>query len=147
MDVLTVFPVLMPGDIDRVSSSTALLFTRKSVFVEGFYSHLFKELPEIQSMFTADFKHQKDMVMQVLATVLKGMSQPQTLDTVIDRLASRHASLGVSHQHLDVAVDALTYSVAHALGQDYSERTVQAWNHLFRGLADLMKARMPDAVS
>jgi len=135
-------PGLQPDDVDQVTASAGLIFAQKTQFIAAFYDALFEALPETRSMFSTDLGHQKEMVLAVIATVLRGVAQPQKIAPVVKRLAIMHENLGVRSEHLDVAADALTRSAHLVMGDRVDEGVRGAWARVFRGLTDVIKSHM-----
>lgn len=136
------FSAIMPGDVERVAASAGRLFASKRQFTDSFYTHLFDALPEVRGLFSDDLSQQRDMVMMVLATTLKGISKPDQLCDTMERLARKHMSMGVTSTHLDIAADALTKAAQDVLQDAISHRSVESWGRIFHTLTGMMKSHM-----
>lgn len=147
MDSAVEIQGLLPGDVERVTSSVGLLFAEKSHFVAAFYDHMFEQIPQARAMFSDDLGHQKEMVLAVIATVLRGITKPETLSDVLERTVAKHEDMGVTPAHLDIAADALTRAAHKIFNDKLGAQSLDAWARVFRGLADLMKARMHQTVA
>lgn len=112
-----------------------------------FYGRLFELAPEVQPLFKRDLGSQGAMLMAALDTVVGALDRPDQLLPLAERLACRHVGYGVEPQHYDTVGEALLWTLAQGLGDDFTPAAAEAWRTAYAALAGAMKrAAYPDLI-
>ena len=106
---------------------------------ELFYKRLFEIEPEVAALFKGDVGRQGREFMQVLAVAVGGLSNVTTLVPMVQQLGVRHAAYGVQARHYDAVRQALLYTLAVILQDDYTDEVRSAWATAYAMLAGIMK--------
>ena len=106
---------------------------------ELFYKRLFEIEPEVAALFKGDVGRQGREFMQVLAVAVGGLSNVTTLVPMVQQLGVRHAAYGVQARHYDAVRQALLYTLAVILQDDYTDEVRAAWATAYAMLAGIMK--------
>jgi len=106
---------------------------------ELFYKRLFEIEPEVAALFKGDVGRQGREFMQVLAVAVGGLSNVTTLVPMVQQLGVRHAAYGVQARHYDAVRQALLYTLAVILQDDYTDDVRAAWATAYAMLAGIMK--------
>jgi nitric oxide dioxygenase len=106
---------------------------------ELFYKRLFEIEPDTVALFKGDMRRQGREFMQVLAVAVGGLSNLSTLVPMVQRLGVRHAGYGVRASHYDSVRQALLYTLAVILQDEYSDEVRSAWASAYAMLAGIMK--------
>ena len=106
---------------------------------ELFYKRLFEIEPEVAVLFKGDVGRQGREFMQVLAVAVGGLSNVTTLVPMVQQLGVRHAAYGVQARHYDAVRQALLYTLAVILQDDYTDEVRAAWATAYAMLAGIMK--------
>jgi hemoglobin-like flavoprotein len=106
---------------------------------ELFYKRLFEIEPETAALFKGDMRRQGREFMQVLAVAVGGLSNLSTLVPMVQQLGVRHAGYGVRASHYDSVRQALLYTLAVILQDEYTDEVRSAWASAYAMLAGIMK--------
>jgi nitric oxide dioxygenase len=103
-----------------------------------FYERLFASAPETRSLFRGDLIDQGRKLMQVLATIVRNLSDLAPLLDSVDYLAQRHVGYGVRDEHYAVVGEALIETLRECLGDSFDHRTERAWGYAYTILSGRM---------
>jgi hemoglobin-like flavoprotein len=106
---------------------------------ELFYKRLFEVEPEVAALFKMDVGRQGREFMQVLAVAVGGLSNLSPLVPMIQQLGVRHAAYGVRPRHYDSVRQALLYTLAVILQDEYTDEVRSAWATAYAVIAGIMK--------
>ena len=98
---------MTPLQIDLVQDSFALIVPRRAEASAIFYQRLFALAPETRAMFKGDLAEQGRKLMQVLATIVRNLTDIGPLLDSVDYLAQRHVGYGVRDEHYALVGEAL----------------------------------------
>ncbi|HEY8593431.1 MAG TPA: globin family protein [Sphingomicrobium sp.] len=129
---------MTPRQIELVQDSFALVVPNREQAATLFYARLFELAPETRSMFKGDLSDQGTKLMQVLAVVVRNLTNLASLLPSIDDLARRHNGYGVKDQHYPVVGRALIDTLALALGKSFTGETREAWETAYGILSNRM---------
>ena len=110
-----------------------------------FYANLFRADPALKPLFKGDMRVQGDKLVQMIATAVGKLDQPEVLLPVLRQLGLRHAGYGVVDSHYDTVGAALIKTLAQGLGPAFSDEVREAWLEVYAIVATTMKsaARVP----
>jgi hemoglobin-like flavoprotein len=126
--------------IDRVRASHALLAPQAQAMGSAFYRFLFELNPELRRLFVGDIEAQARKLMDMLASVVEHLDQPEQLLDRARALGERHAGYGVQESHYDDVGTALLHTLHAGLGAHYSDEVEEAWASVYGALAEAMMA-------
>ena len=135
--VLTVS--LTPHQIALVQTTFRSVQPMSATAAELFYKRLFEVEPETAALFKGDMRRQGREFMQVLAVAVGGLSNLSTLVPMVQQLGVRHAAYGVRASHYDSVRQALLYTLAVILQDEYTDEVRAAWASAYAMLAGIMK--------
>jgi nitric oxide dioxygenase len=72
-----------------------------------FYDRLFEIAPQVKAMFPADMAEQRQKLMAMLAVVVNGLSNLESVLPVASARAKRHVTYGAKPEHYHVVGSAL----------------------------------------
>lgn len=130
---------LTPHQVVLVQSTFATLQPMTATAAELFYKRLFEIDPAAAALFKGDMKQQGRKFMQVLAVAVGSLSNMPTLVPIVQRLGLRHAALGVDAPHYDSVQQALLWTLALILQDEYTAEVRSAWVTAYAMLAGVMK--------
>jgi hemoglobin-like flavoprotein len=125
--------------ITLVQQTFALAAPVADEVADSFYQRLFEIDPSLRTLFAGDLKSQGEKLMTVLAFVVQGLNQPDTLVEPVRRLGRRHAQYGVQSHHYALVGDALLWTLAQKLGAAFTHDVYEAWHAAYSLLAELMQ--------
>lgn len=105
-----------------------------------FYANLFRADPALKPLFKGDMRVQGDKLVQMIATAVGKLDQPEVLLPVLRHLGQRHAGYGVVDSHYDTVGAALIKTLAQGLGPAFSDEVREAWLEVYAIVATTMKS-------
>jgi len=131
---------MTPQQIEIVQSS----FTKLAPIAEAaaglFYSRLFELDPDLKPLFKGDMKRQGMMLMSMIATAVRGLSNTEALVPMVRNLGRRHVGYGVKDSHYATVGQALIETLEKGLGSDFNAEMREAWVAAYSLLSSVMKA-------
>ena len=85
-----------------------------------FYDRLFEVAPSVKAMFPADMTEQRKKLMAMLAAVVSGLGNLESILPAASALAKRHVSYGAKPEHYPVVGGALLYTLEKGLGETWT---------------------------
>jgi hemoglobin-like flavoprotein len=104
-----------------------------------FYARLFELDPSLRKLFAGDMKRQGMMLMSMLASGVRGLSDPNALIPVLTMLGRRHSGYGVVDAHYTTVAEALLWTLEQGLGEDFTPETRSAWIAAYTLMATVMQ--------
>jgi hemoglobin-like flavoprotein len=126
--------------VDLVQSSFEKVKPISDKAAELFYQRLFELSPSLRSLFKGDMKHQERKLMDTLALAVQGLRQPQQIVPAVQDLGRRHSGYGVKDEYYDTVGEALLWTLAQGLGEDFTTPVRKAWEEAYTFLSEIMKA-------
>ncbi|TAI64115.1 globin family protein [Bradyrhizobium sp. Leo170] len=103
-----------------------------------FYDRLFEVAPAMRAMFPDDMTEQRKKLMAVLAVVVNGLSNLQSVLPAASALAKRHVSYGTKPEHYPVVGGALLWTLEKGLGEAWTSDVADAWTAAYGTLSGYM---------
>jgi len=113
-----------------ISDTAALLF----------YDRLFEIAPSVRAMFPADMTEQRKKLMMMLAAVVNGLANLDTILPAASALAKRHVAYGAKAEHYPVVGSALLWTLEKGLGEAWTPELADAWTAAYGTLSGFMIA-------
>jgi hemoglobin-like flavoprotein len=128
---------LSADDIERVRASFDRFWSLSSGSAERFYDRLFGVAPELRPLFRADLAQQQRKFMATLATIVGNLDDGVALSTATT-LAKHHIDYGVRPDHYSLVGDALLWSLANTLGDEWTPDVATSWSKAYALVSDHM---------
>ena len=103
-----------------------------------FYDRLFEVAPTVKAMFPADMTEQRKKLMMVLAAVVNGLGNLESILPVASALAKRHVGYGAKAEHYPVVGAALLWTLEKGLGKAWTPEIADAWTAAYGTLSGYM---------
>jgi hemoglobin-like flavoprotein len=130
---------LTARQVELVQSTFSTVQPMTATAGDLFYKRLFEIEPAAAALFKGDMRLQGRRFMEVLAVAVGSLSNMATLVPIVQRLGLRHAALGVRAEHYDSVQQALLWTLALILQDEYSDEVRSAWATAYAMLAGVMK--------
>jgi hemoglobin-like flavoprotein len=130
---------LTPHQVVLVQSTFSTVQPMTATAAELFYKRLFEIEPAAAALFKGDMRQQGRKFMQVLAAAVGSLSNMSTLVPIVQLLGLRHANVGVKAEHYDSVQQALLWTLALILQDEYTDEVRSAWATAYVMLAGIMK--------
>src|SRR5215471_12575363 len=89
-------------------------------------------------MFPADMAEQRQKLMAMLAVVVNGLSNLESVLPVASALAKRHVTYGAKPEHYHVVGSALLWTLERGLGDAWTKEVADAWTAAYDMLSGYM---------
>lgn len=113
--------------IELLAMSFARISANKNDAATIFYARLFTTAPHLRSMFRPDLEEQKHKLMLSLAQIVDFHRVGCDPERFLTRLGQGHRAYGVQKQHFAAVGDALIFTLAQILGDDFTPELRTAW--------------------
>lgn len=127
-----------PAQIDLVQKSFGKVAPISEQAAVLFYDRLFEIAPAVGSMFPADMTEQRKKLMMMLAAVVNGLGNLETILPAASALATRHVSYGAKAEHYPVVGAALLWTLEKGLGEAWTPEVASAWTAAYATLSGFM---------
>ncbi|MGO8911256.1 MAG: globin family protein [Bradyrhizobium sp.] len=129
---------MTPDQIKLVQSSFSKVAPISEQAAVMFYDRLFEIAPQVKSMFPADMTEQRKKLMAMLAAVVNGLGNLESILPAASALATRHVSYGARPEHYPVVGAALLWTLEKGLGDGWTQEVAQAWSAVYGTLSSYM---------
>ena len=127
-----------PTQIKLVQESFAKVAPISEAAAVIFYDRLFEVAPSVKAMFPVDMTEQRKKLMMVLAAVVGGLGNLESILPAASALAKRHVSYGAQPEHYPVVGGALLYTLEKGLGEVWTPELADAWTAAYGTLSGYM---------
>ncbi|MDI3564147.1 globin family protein [Bradyrhizobium sp. Arg816] len=103
-----------------------------------FYDRLFEVAPSVRAMFPEDMTEQRKKLMGMLAAVVGGLSNLETILPAASALAKRHVAYGAKAEHYPVVGATLLWTLEKGLGEAWTPELATAWTDTYGVLSGYM---------
>ena len=130
---------MTPQQITLVQDSFRKVVPIADTAATIFYARLFELDPSLRKLFTGDMKRQSMMLMSMIASAVRGLSDPNALLPVLTALGRRHGGYGVVDAHYTTVAEALLWTLEQGLGKDFTTETREAWISAYSLMSSVMQ--------
>ncbi|HEX9361525.1 MAG TPA: globin family protein [Bradyrhizobium sp.] len=127
-----------PSQIKLVQDSFAKVAPIADQAAVMFYDRLFAVAPQVKAMFPADMTEQRKKLMVMLAAVVNGLGNLETVLPAASALARRHVNYGAKAEHYPVVGGALLWTLEKGLGDGWTPEVAEAWTDAYDWLSGFM---------
>ena len=131
---------MTPDQIALVQQSFAKVAPISEAASVLFYDRLFEVAPSVRAMFPADMTEQRKKLMAMLATVVGGLANLESILPAASALAKRHVGYGAKPEHYPVVGGALLWTLEKGLGESWTPEVKDAWTAAYGTLSGFMIA-------
>lgn len=103
-----------------------------------FYDRLFEIAPEVKPMFHGDMAEQRRKLITMLAAVVNGLGNLDSILPVASALAKRHVGYGVTAKLYEPVGEALLWTLERGLRSDWTREVAAAWAAAYATLSGFM---------
>src|SRR5207244_7922017 len=103
-----------------------------------FYDRLFEVAPSVRAMFPEDMTEQRKKLMGMLAAVVGGLSNLESILPAASALAKRHVGYGAKAEHYPVVGATLLWTLETGLGEAWTPDVAAAWTAAYGTLSGYM---------
>ncbi len=104
-----------------------------------FYSSLFLRHPETRRMFPPSMAAQRDRLVGALGTIVSDVDNLDALIPFVQELGRDHRKFGVDADHYPAVGEALLATLAHFLGDQWTDDLAAEWGEAFGVVAAVMQ--------
>jgi nitric oxide dioxygenase len=129
---------MTPDQVKLVQDSFAKVAPISEQAATLFYDRLFEIAPQVKAMFPDDMTEQRRKLMAMLATVVNGLGNLESILPAASALATRHVSYGAKAEHYPVVGAALLWTLEQGLGDGWTPELAEAWSIAYGTLSGYM---------
>jgi hemoglobin-like flavoprotein len=129
---------MTPDQVKLVQESFAKVVPIADQAAGIFYDRLFEIAPSVKSMFTGDMAEQRRKLMTMLAAVVNGLGNLESILPAASALAIRHVNYGAKTEHYPVVGAALLWTLEKGLGDAWTPEVADAWTAAYGTLSGYM---------
>ena len=129
---------MTPDQVKLVQQSFAKVAPISETAAVLFYDRLFEIAPQVKAMFPADMTEQRRKLMGMLAAVVNGLGDLNSILPAASALAKRHVSYGAKAEHYPVVGAALLWTLEKGLGDGWTPQIAEAWTTAYGTLSGYM---------
>ena len=130
---------MTPQQITLVQDSFRKVVPIADTAAAMFYARLFELDPSLHRLFKADLKKQGMMLMSMIASAVRGLTDPNALIPVLHALGRRHNGYGVVDAHYTTVAEALLWTLQQGLGEEFTAEAREAWVAAYSMMASVMQ--------
>ena len=127
-----------PTQVKLVQQSFAKVAPISETAAVLFYDRLFEIAPTVRAMFPADMTEQRKKLMAMLAAVVNGLANLDSILPAASALAKRHVAYGAKAEHYPVVGSALLWTLEKGLGEAWTPELAEAWTAAYGTLSGYM---------
>jgi hemoglobin-like flavoprotein len=127
-----------PSQVKLVQESFAKVAPISEQAAVIFYDRLFEVAPAVKAMFPADMTEQRKKLMGMLAAVVNGLTNLESILPAASALAKRHVGYGAKPEHYPVVGGALLWTLEKGLGEAWTPAVAAAWTAAYGTLSTFM---------
>ncbi|WP_291684953.1 globin family protein [Bradyrhizobium sp.] len=127
-----------PTQVRLVQESFAKVAPISETAAVLFYDRLFEIAPTVKAMFPADMTEQRKKLMAMLAAVVNGLANLESILPAASALAKRHVAYGAKPEHYPVVGSALLWTLEKGLGDAWTADVADAWTAAYGTLSGFM---------
>jgi hemoglobin-like flavoprotein len=129
---------MTPDQVTLVQQSFAKVAPISEQASVLFYDRLFEVAPSVKALFPADMTEQRKKLMMMLATVVGGLANLESILPAASALAKRHVAYGAKAEHYPVVGGALLWTLEKGLGEGWTPEIAEAWTAAYGTLSGFM---------
>jgi hemoglobin-like flavoprotein len=129
---------MTPDQVKLVQQSFAKVAPISEQAAVIFYDRLFEVAPQVKAMFPADMTEQRKKLMAMLAVVVNGLPNLESILPAASALAKRHVAYGAKPAHYPVVGSALLWTLEKGLGEAWTPEIAAAWTAAYGTLSGYM---------
>jgi hemoglobin-like flavoprotein len=129
---------MTPEQVALVQDSFAKVAPISEQAAVLFYDRLFEVAPQVKAMFPDDMTEQRRKLMAVLAAVVNGLGNLESILPAASALAKRHVGYGAQAEHYPVVGAALLWTLEQGLGDGWTPELADAWGTAYGTLSGYM---------
>jgi hemoglobin-like flavoprotein len=129
---------MTPDQIKAIHDSFAKVIPISEQAAALFYCRLFEIAPEVKPLFRGDIEEQGRKLMAMLAAVVNGLGNLETILPEASALAKRHIDYGVKAADYVPVGAALLWTLQRGLGSQWTPELAAAWTEAYTVLSEFM---------
>jgi hemoglobin-like flavoprotein len=129
---------MTPDQVKTIQDSFARVVPISEQAAALFYGRLFAIAPEVKPLFRGDIEEQGRKLMAMLAAVVNGLGNLESVLPAASALAKRHIDYGVKAADYQPVGAALLWTLERGLGPQWTPELAAAWTEAYAVLSGFM---------
>ncbi|SNR58776.1 Adenylate cyclase, class 3 [Maribacter sedimenticola] len=123
----------------ELQASMNLMLEDEVGFAKIFYDKVFKLAPFVRALFRKNMTDQGRLLTHMLGGIVYSLSRPEHLMKGLAKLGQSHVNYGVKAEYYPIVKQAMLETINEVLGDNKTNRTIEAWNEALNFVIDTMK--------
>lgn len=144
LDMSQPYTTLSPHTIAIIKQTAPLLEQHGELLTRHFYQRMFRENPEVKSLFNATHQATGTQQRALAGAICAFASHVDHLDllgSAVERIAQKHAGLRILPNHYPIVGKNLLASIREVLGNAATAEVIEAWSQAYHFLAGILIGR------
>ncbi|WP_338286331.1 NO-inducible flavohemoprotein [Luteolibacter sp. LG18] len=126
-----------------VKSTAPVLEQHGELLTRHFYARMFRENPEVKALFNSSNQGgtQQKALAGAICAFAANVDRLEALASAVERIAQKHAGLGIQPEHYPVVGANLLASIREVLGEAATDDIIDAWAEAYGFLANILIGR------
>jgi len=116
-----------PRKIELLAASFARVSANRGDAATIFYARLFTTAPQLRPLFKGEREAQQQQLVSLLAQIVDFYRVGVDPSGYLAQLGTSHGAYGAQRNHFDAVGDALIFTLAQVLGEEFSPDIRAAW--------------------
>jgi hemoglobin-like flavoprotein len=129
---------MTPDQVKAIQESFAKVVPISEQAAALFYGRLFEIAPAVKPLFRGDIEEQGRKLMAMLAAVVNGLGNIETILPAASALAKRHIDYGAKASDYKPVGAALLWTLQRGLGSEWTPELAAAWAEAYTVLSGFM---------
>ena len=125
-------------NIELLAASFARVSANRSDAAALFYARLFTAAPQLRSLFKGDAEAHQQQLMSSLAQIVDFYRVGVDPRGYLAQLGTTEGGYGAQRKHFDAVGDALIFTLAQVLGEEFSQEIRAAWVRAYDEVSAVM---------
>jgi nitric oxide dioxygenase len=129
---------------DTVKATAPVLALHGYDIIKHFYRSMLSAHPELKNVFNMRHQErgqQQEALARAVYAYAANIDDPSSLNSVLEGIANKHASLGVRPEQYPIVGEHLLGSIKAVLGDAATDDIISAWAQAYGNLADILMGR------
>ncbi|MFQ5507095.1 MAG: globin family protein [Planctomycetota bacterium] len=128
----------MPLNVELLESSFQAVAPKATGLADLFYETLFREHPEVRSLFPESMDVQKKKLVASLSTIVASLRKPEKLESFLHEIGERHVAYGATEAHYPVVGATLLKCLAQIAGPAWTPELEETWATAYSVISETM---------
>lgn len=124
-----------PAEAALLRTTFVRLIPACELVAERLYARLFAAHPAVRNLFPSDMAAQREKLVQMLASAIDALGNPEGFRSACQELGLKHISYGALPEHYPAVGDLLLEELANAANPPLTDEEIAVWRRFYNLVA------------